>query len=222
MIVWRGTFFSPRWVASGAALPVRKRWFVPGREKFRAGPGASVICPVDPIVPYTPGGLSKCEVPGGRRLVVSVIRVTQGDERYEALSQGFNQRWVARPDTIALVSSTSDVVEVVEEAVRGRQRISVRSGGHCYENFVCNDEVKVIVDVSGLDQVSWDERRGAYCLGAGATNWRLDTHLYRRFGVAVPGGSCYSVGVGGHISAGGGVGGAVPSVGSDRGLPPGG
>jgi len=75
---------------------------------------------------------------------------------------------------------------------------------HCYENFVCNDEVKVIVDVSGLDQVSWDEQREAYCLlGAGATNWRLDTHLYRRFGVAVPGGSCYSVGVGGHISAGG-------------------
>lgn len=40
-------------------------------------------------------------------------------------------------------------------------------------------------------------------LGAGATNWRLCTHLDRPFGVAVPGGSCYSVGAGGHISSGG-------------------
>jgi hypothetical protein len=132
---------------------------------------------------------------------VSVVRVTEDDERYEAMSQGFNQRWLAKPDSIALVYSTDDVVAVVEEAVANGQRISVRSGGHCYENFVCNDEVKVIIDVSGLDQVHQDER--GFCLGAGATNWRLCTHLYRPFGLAVPGGSCYSVGAGGHISAGG-------------------
>lgn len=134
---------------------------------------------------------------------MSVIWVTKSDERYEALSQGFNQRWVAKPDAIAFVSSTEDVVHAVDKAVGNNQRISVRSGGHCYENFVCNADVKVIIDVSGLDQVTWDEQRQAYCLGAGVTNWRLCTHLYRLFGVAVPGGSCYSVAAGGHISAGG-------------------
>lgn len=132
---------------------------------------------------------------------MSIVRITEGDERYEALSQGFNQRWVARPDCVALVSSTEEVEEVVGEAVARGQRISVRSGGHCYENFVCNADVDVIVDLSGMDRVQRDER--GFCLGAGATNWRLYTHLYRPFGVAVPGGSCYSVGAGGHISAGG-------------------
>jgi FAD/FMN-containing dehydrogenase len=134
---------------------------------------------------------------------VSAVKVTKDDERYEALSQGFNQRWVASPDYIALASSTDDVVAAVQEAVSAGKRISVRSGGHCYENFVSNAETKVIIDVSGLDQVCWDETREAFCLGAGATNWRLYTHLYRPYGVTMPGGSCYSVGAGGHISAGG-------------------
>lgn len=132
-----------------------------------------------------------------------VIRVTKDDERYEALSQGFNQRWVAAPDYIAMASSTEDVVAAVGQAVSEGKRISVRSGGHCYENFVSNAEVRVIIDVSGLDGVYRDESRKAFCLGAGATNWRLDTHLYRPFGVTAPGGSCYSVGAGGHISGGG-------------------
>lgn len=132
-----------------------------------------------------------------------VTRITKDDDRYEALSQGFNQRWVATPDHIAMASSTEDVIAAVEEAVGKGKRISVRSGGHCYENFVSNAEVRVIIDVSGVDQVYRDEQRDAFCLGAGATNWRLYTHLYRPFGVTMPGGSCYSVGAGGHISAGG-------------------
>jgi FAD/FMN-containing dehydrogenase len=134
---------------------------------------------------------------------VPVTTIFPDDERYEALSQGFNQRWVATPDSIKLVGSTEDVVEVVTEAVRKDQRIGVRSGGHCYENFVCNDEVKVIIDVSQLDHVFYDDTRNAYCAGAGTTNWQLYTHLYRPYGVVLPAGSCYSVGAGGHICGGG-------------------
>ncbi|MGH3795266.1 MAG: FAD-dependent oxidoreductase [Pseudonocardiaceae bacterium] len=134
---------------------------------------------------------------------MATITIGKGDERYEALSQGFNQRWVAHPDCIALVATTEDVVDVVSDAIRDGKRISVRSGGHCYENFVCNDDVKVIIDVSQLDNVYYDERLKAHCVGAGATNWRVYTHLYRPFGVVVPGGSCYSVGTGGHICGGG-------------------
>jgi FAD/FMN-containing dehydrogenase len=134
---------------------------------------------------------------------VSVTTISQNDERYEALSQGFNQRWKATPDCIKLVSSTKDVIEVVTEAVQKGQQISVRSGGHCYENFVCNEKVKVIIDVSQLDQVSYDDARKAYCVGAGATNWQIYTHLYRLYDRVVPAGSCYSVGAGGHICSGG-------------------
>jgi FAD/FMN-containing dehydrogenase len=90
---------------------------------------------------------------------VVVRTILPSDERYEALSQGFNQRWVARPECIKLVGSTQDVVEVVTEAVQKGQRMSVRSGGHCDENFVCNDEVKVIIDVSQLDHIGYDDDR---------------------------------------------------------------
>ncbi|WP_369394980.1 FAD-dependent oxidoreductase [Streptomyces sp. CG1] len=83
------------------------------------------------------------------------------------------------------------------------RRIAVRSGGHCYENFVCGDDVAVIIDISAMDRVYHDATMDAYCLEAGASNWHIATQLYRRHGLALPGGSCYSVGAGGHISAGG-------------------
>ncbi|MGH3711266.1 MAG: FAD-binding oxidoreductase [Pseudonocardiaceae bacterium] len=110
---------------------------------------------------------------------------------------------MATPDCIQLVGSTQDVIEVVTNAVTNGQLISARSGGHCYENFVCNKVVKVIIDVSGLDQISYDDTRKLYCVGAGATNWQICTHLFRLCDRVLPGGSCYSVGAGGHICSGG-------------------
>lgn len=37
----------------------------------------------------------------------------------------------------------------------------------------------------------------------GATNWDVYTTLFRKYGVTLPAGSCYSVGAGGHIVGGG-------------------
>jgi FAD/FMN-containing dehydrogenase len=42
-----------------------------------------------------------------------------------------------------------------------------------------------------------------YCVQGGATLWNVYTQLYRDYGVALPGGSCYSVGIGGHVTGGG-------------------
>lgn len=45
--------------------------------------------------------------------------------------------------------------------------------------------------------------RGAYCIESGCTLWNVYWNLYKEYDVVIPGGSCYSVGAGGHITGGG-------------------
>ncbi|REE95450.1 FAD-binding oxidoreductase [Thermomonospora umbrina] len=137
------------------------------------------------------------------------IKVTEGDRRFAALSRGFNPRWRARPDYIRLVSDGSQVRHALEEAVNepvadpARRRITVRSGGHCYEDFVCADDVRVIIDMSLMDRVQYDPALDAVCVDAGVTNGDLRRKLFLKTGRVLPGGSCPSVGIGGHIPVGG-------------------
>ncbi|MGW1378378.1 FAD-dependent oxidoreductase [Streptomyces sp. NPDC002446] len=136
--------------------------------------------------------------------------VGPGDARYEALRRGFNQRFIATPDYVSVISSADEAVAALNKYLASHRsdesldrRITVRSGGHCYENFVCGDDVGVILDLGQMDRAYLDQDMGAYCVEAGANNWHVATHLYAPFGVALPGGSCYSVAAGGHVSGGG-------------------
>ncbi|AUG80937.1 FAD-linked oxidase [Kitasatospora sp. MMS16-BH015] len=131
------------------------------------------------------------------------VTVRAGDPRYGDLTVGNNARWTARPDAVRLVRTTAQVVKAVQEAVDAGKRISVRSGGHCYADFVFNPEVKVVIDTSLLDTVGYDERFQAFEVGAGSTLLHVYDSLFKGWGVAIPGGMCYSVGAGGHISGGG-------------------
>ncbi|GAA1185679.1 FAD/FMN-containing dehydrogenase [Kitasatospora gansuensis] len=131
--------------------------------------------------------------------------IVRGDGRYETLSQGFNQRWTSDPSYIQLITGDTDALTAVGEALERRLRPTVRSGGHCYEDFVANDG-GAILDISPMNGVrKGTDKYGntAYCVEAGATNWDMYTTLFRRYDVTVPGGSCYSVGAGGHIVGGG-------------------
>ena len=135
--------------------------------------------------------------------------VQPGDVRYPSLSRGFNQRWIGEPEYVVVVRSSTEAKEALQKAVREepknpkRTRITVRSGGHCYENFVCGDDVRVILDVSQMCNIEYDPKMDAYCVEAGASNWHTYSHLFPVSGRALPGGSCYSVGLGGHITGGG-------------------
>ncbi|WEH36701.1 BBE domain-containing protein [Streptomyces sp. AM 4-1-1] len=129
--------------------------------------------------------------------------VLPDDARYGDLIVGNNARWRARPESVHLVRSTSEVVQAVQEAVDGDKRLSVKSGGHCYCDFVYNPEVHVVIDTSTLNDVSYDELRRAFVVEAGATLLNAYEALYKGWGVTIPGGMCYSVGAGGHFSGGG-------------------
>ncbi|GAA2359670.1 FAD-linked oxidase [Catellatospora methionotrophica] len=125
------------------------------------------------------------------------------DPAYATVVRGINRRFVGEPNRVHRVTGTEQVVAAVAEAVRDGRRLAVRGGGHCYEGFVADPEVDVLIDMSGLDAVGWDETRQAYAVGAGAGLGAVYKALFKNWGVTIPGGSCHSVGVGGHFTGGG-------------------
>jgi len=130
-------------------------------------------------------------------------RVERHDPRYPTMVRGFNRRFVGHPRYVQVCGDTGQVVRTVQRAVDEGLRLTVRCGGHCYEDFVCDNDGGVIVDMSAMDGVHRDGPDGDYCVEGGATLWNVYTHLYREYGVTLPAGSCYSVGVGGHVTGGG-------------------
>ncbi|MFI6943897.1 FAD-binding oxidoreductase [Streptomyces sp. NPDC050418] len=131
------------------------------------------------------------------------VTVTATDPRYADLRSGMNQRWVAAPEKIVLPRTTADVVAAVQSAVDAGKRITVAGGGHCFEDFVYNDETKTVLNMTLMNAVSFDSARGAFSVQGGATLLDVYEELHGGWGVTIPGGICHSVGVGGHIAGGG-------------------
>lgn len=159
--------------------------------------------------------------------------VTSSDPRHSTLQKGFNLRWPlgnvqgqSSPNganLIYLCRSSQDIVDAAAQALSlANGRFTVRSGGHCYEGFVANkmpdspQEVLSILDISALNRVVYDANgqinseldpsateRYSFRLEAGGQNWDAYVALYKLANKTLPGGSCYSVGLGGHICGGG-------------------
>jgi hypothetical protein len=129
-------------------------------------------------------------------------RIYPGDPRYDTMRMGFNRRWVGAPAYVQLVNNAHETVQAVQRALDTHLRITVRGGGHCYENFSSGNYGGVIIDLSNMQGVYMD-RPGRVCVEGGATLWNVYETLFKNYNLALPGGSCYSVGVGGHIVGGG-------------------
>jgi len=90
--------------------------------------------------------------------------ITESDRRHATLQKGFNLRWPlgnvqgqSSPNganLIYLCYSPQDIIDAAAQALAvANGRITVRSGGHCYEGFVANkmpnnpNEVLAILDI---------------------------------------------------------------------------
>lgn len=131
------------------------------------------------------------------------VAVTPANQQYAELTHGVNRRYVSNPEAVVLVDDTTQVAPVVQQAVRAGKRFTVRSGGHCLEDFVDNPAVQGVLDLSRLNKVYWDADRKAFAVESGARLLDVYDLLYDVYGVTVPAGICYSVGAGGHVTGGG-------------------
>src|ERR1700728_2055910 len=106
-------------------------------------------------------------------------RIYPGDPRYDTMRMGFNRRWVGAPAYIQLVNNAHETVQAVQRALDARLRITVRGGGHCYENFSSGNYGGVIIDLSNMQGVFMD-RPGRVCVQGGATMWNVYETLFKK------------------------------------------
>ena len=131
------------------------------------------------------------------------VLLRPGDEGYDAARSVWNGGIDRRPALIARCQSPADVAAALAHAQRTGLEIGVRGGGHNYGGAAV-PEGGLMIDLSGLDQVSVDPTtRRARC-GGGATQAQLDTAA-QAHGLAVTGGTISHTGVGG-LTLGGGMG----------------
>jgi hypothetical protein len=134
---------------------------------------------------------------------VASEKVGPDDLRYaDLVHRGFNKRFAGKPDYVRLVGETSQVVDAMQEAVRDKLRVAVRSGGHCLEGFVADPAVRVVIDTSLMTSVYYDPNMGAFAVECGATLGEVYRKLFLGWGVTLPAGISPNIGVGGHVLGG--------------------
>jgi FAD/FMN-containing dehydrogenase len=136
-----------------------------------------------------------------------VVTVDRDDPRFPALRKGHNLRFPATDTdaagSIVLCADAADCASALQRIVSAGIRPTIRSGGHCYEDFVANNPSGAILDLS-LHNFVGAAAGGTPCvICPGAMLGDVYQGLYKRFGVMLPAGTCYTVGAGGHISGGG-------------------
>ena len=141
--------------------------------------------------------------------LIKCPKIDRSKPQFIGLIQGFNRRFKATScQDIYLPTNDCEAMDALADILGNEKycaNFSIASGGHCYESLVYNPNILAIIDISLMDQVASTDNQGTieYSAEAGGTNWRLIKELYRKFGLVIPGGSCYSVGLGGHICGGG-------------------
>ena len=129
--------------------------------------------------------------------------VSRADRGYRRARRLFNAPFDAvKPTAVAFCETVADVRKTVRWAKRHGVRIAARSGGHSYGGY--SSTRGLVVDVGRLDQVVVDVDASTALVGAGSRLIDVYAALWEQ-GVAIPAGSCPSVGIAG-LALGGGHG----------------
>lgn len=141
----------------------------------------------------------------GQKASAEFLTIHPGSASFESLTRGYNSRWTAPNAKVVYLPLRESGIASALAAARDagyKSNLRIRGGAHCYEDFVFNASTAAIMDMSLLNEVGFDAATGMYFAQAGANNYDLQSRLIR-LGKTLPGGSCPTVGLGGHISGGG-------------------
>lgn len=172
--------------------------------------GTVAAIPASTLIPSPADAEGRSKKKARGRSKGTIVR--RKEDRFPALTQGFNRRFEGHPTQIAYVESARDIEIILERAARKKKGVTIRSGGHCYEGWCVNPgiagmQIETLIDMSlmtGIYKETRDRRlRGSVAIEAGAELWHVYRYMYQAFGATPPAGSCYSVCAGGHISGGG-------------------
>jgi len=132
----------------------------------------------------------------------NVVYLTREDEQFDKLATYFNKFTQKNPSIIALVSNAEGISEAILHAKELNLPVSVKSGGHSFEQFSSNDG-GLVINLSLLNTIEWKENNeveiGPACLLKEVYDELLPKQRI------LPAGSCGTVGVGG-LTLGGGYG----------------
>jgi FAD/FMN-containing dehydrogenase len=134
------------------------------------------------------------------------IKISRTDPRYAMLKASRNLRWsneAEAAEEIEICETAEQAAEALQRIVNAGKRPTIRSGGHCYEDWVVNNPGGTILDLSLLTTAELPGDGARYRISPGQQLGDVYIDLYKRHGVTIPGGSCYSVGAGGHIAGAG-------------------
>jgi FAD/FMN-containing dehydrogenase len=129
--------------------------------------------------------------------------VLPGQPAYAAAKALANPRLDIPPRAIAFCASSSDVASVIAFARARHWPIAARSGRHSFAGY--SNTRGIVADVSRLRHVLYDAKSASVRIGAGANLRDIYEGLVLRHGVALPIGTCPTVGVAG-LTLGGGLG----------------
>lgn len=134
------------------------------------------------------------------QLTGRVIR--PGNSQYENLRPVFNTRFDSiKPAAVVRCANAQDVQKVLAFAQDNKLALVPRSGGHGYAGY-STSEGGIVLDLNNMSAIILGN--GTATIGAGAKLVDVYDQLTAK-GVAIPIGSCLSVGIGG-LAQGGGIG----------------
>ncbi|KAI3737239.1 hypothetical protein L2E82_27236 [Cichorium intybus] len=119
----------------------------------------------------------------------------------------FSESNLPKPTVIVFPETQDQLAKTVVCARRSSLEIRVRCGGHSYEgtsSVAMDGRPFVVIDMTRLDNVSVDVNSGSAWVESGATLGQTYCAIAEASSVhGFSGGSCPTVGIGGHISGGG-------------------
>jgi FAD/FMN-containing dehydrogenase len=128
------------------------------------------------------------------------LLLRDGDRLFEDYQAAFNSRTMLRPQLRALCRTPQAVAIMVRWCRDNALPFALRSGGHCFEGL--SQSSSVVIDTRLLDAVAIEARQRTATIGAGVSLGSL----YRQagaHGLALPAGSCLTIGLCGHVLGGG-------------------